>query len=148
MPDDALVHNAELVSGFTSRYRNDEQAARRSLAGQTADMFMANIRELWQSGAWRDYRNALGEFHWREHEFDYFLRSELIEPRQLAELVRRGDVPAWAELINSTNPGKGQRGQTRRPFDEIEPQLRQAIPGGYDPARWLNAARAGFGDCQ
>ena len=64
---------AILVSKFTSHYRNDEAAARRSLAGQTAEMFMANIRELWRTGAWQHYRHALGEFEWREHEFDYFL---------------------------------------------------------------------------
>ena len=144
--DDALAHNADLVSSFTSHYRNDESAARRSLAGQTAEMFMTNIRNLWQSGAWRDYRNALGEFHWLEHEFDYFCAAQLIEPRQLADLVRRGDVHSWADLIKSTNPGKPGPSSTRRPFDAVESQLRRAIPGGYDPARWLNAARNGFGD--
>jgi hypothetical protein len=142
-----LDANGEQVATFNRHFLNDQNQARHSMSEQVSAMLMSNVRQLMATGAWRHYRNALGVFEWRQHEFDYFLASCLISPRELALLVRNGSIPEWAELLNMTNPGMGQRGQTRRPVDEVAAQVRRGVPGGHgDASRWVKEARAGFGD--
>ncbi|HSS09090.1 MAG TPA: hypothetical protein VLL25_04340, partial [Acidimicrobiales bacterium] len=132
---------------FFFHFHNDQNSAHHSMASQVAAMLMTNVREIRKTGAWQSYRNALGVFEWREHEFDYFLAANLTAPRELARLVRDGSIPDWAELVNMTNPGTGKQGATRRPVDEVAAQIRQGIPGGHgNPERWVEAARTGFGD--
>jgi hypothetical protein len=143
----SLDANGEQVATFNRHFLNDQNMARHSMMEQVSGMLMNNIRELITSGAWRHYRNGMGVFEWREHEFDYFLASCLISPTELARLVRNGSIPEWAELVNMTNPGKGKRGGTRRPIDEVADQIRLGVPTGYgDPNKWVQEARTGFGD--
>jgi hypothetical protein len=145
--DDPLEHAGAQVINFGSRFLNDPNRARHGMETQVAEMLMRNVRELHQSGAWRHYRHGLGEFVWLEHEFDYFLASCMIHPAEYARIIKRGSIPLWAELVNSTNPGRGQRGQTRRPIEDVADQIRRGVPGGYgDPDHWVHLAREGFAD--
>ena len=144
---DYTDRNGKAVIRFASNYVNDRNKAGRKMSEQWADMTMANIRELWADGTWRKYRTALGTFEWREHEFDYFLASLMMEPRDVANTIRNGSIPDWAELVNSINPGTGKLGKTRRPIADVVAQIRQGIPGGHgDPDVWVRHAAAGFGD--
>jgi hypothetical protein len=146
-PGDVLDANGIDVIDFHSSFVNDRNRVRSSMKEQVAEMLMTNIRNLWTSEAWRHYRHGLGEFEWREHEFDYFLAAQLISPLEVSMVVKNGSIDSWAELINSTNPGRGQRGKTRRPIGEVADQIRRSIPGGHgDPDVWVKAALVGFGD--
>lgn len=145
--DDPLRSAGHEVTNFHRHYVNDRNNTRHELHKQFAGMLMDSIRSLWQSGSWRHYRNTLGEFEWHEHEFDYFLAAQMMNPIEVAQIIRGGSVHDWADLINSTNPGHPGRSNTRRPIAAAADDIRRSVPGGHgDPDTWVRHAAAGFGD--
>lgn len=122
--------NGERVIEFIGRAKNLSRVAE----------LTHSIIEIAESGAWRDYRTAVGREQWLEAEFDYFLIACQLQRDDVARVLAwNRESATLAPLMEREAPPT-----KRRPFEEAA--LRWTSPGA-EPllARakrlgWLNEA--------
>lgn len=87
-----------------------------------------------ESGAWRTFKDGLGEYQFLPGEFDYFLSQQGVDRDQVLQGVR--DVAIKAKLEAAMDERRTGSGDFRRPLEEVRkanPQRpgRPILPYGY-----------------
>jgi hypothetical protein len=89
-----------------------------SRIGELAD----EVVRIAKSKSWRHYRDAVGEYDWREAEFDYFLMSCDLRHEDIGRVVLH--TQDWSTLAQIMDPNADV--SRRRPLEEAAASWRSA----------------------
>lgn len=127
---DLVDANGHEVIAFTGKVQNLQRVAE----------LTHSIIEMAESGAWQDYRTAVGHQRWLDAEYDYFLISCQLERDDVARVLAwNAESAKLAPLMDREAPL-----EQRRPLEEAasgwsgagtEPLLKRAQRLG-----WINSA--------
>lgn len=100
MPEKLTDANGDQVIAFTGRIRNLARIAE----------LTNSILEMAESGAWRDYRTAVGHERWLDAEFDYFLIACQMQRDDVARVLAwNADSAKLAPLMDRDAPPDHRR---------------------------------------
>lgn len=100
MTDELLDEHGREVIAFTGQVQNLQRVAE----------LTQSIIAMAESGAWRDYKTALGRQTWREAEYDYFLISCQLERDDVARVLAwNADSSKLAPLMDREAPPDKRR---------------------------------------
>jgi hypothetical protein len=104
MTDDLVDSNGREVLAFTGKVQNLQRVAE----------LTHSIIEMAESGAWRDYKTAVGHQRWLDAEYDYFLISCQLERDDVARVLAwNAESAKLAPLMDREAPP-----EQRRPLDK------------------------------